>query len=184
MSVRFFLLLAFALLSPRTVSTQTVQQGSLRTYENSDAYIVYNELLTTKFTSLLSDGKPLVISAETVPFGMCLKPDDDSKSLTAAIADYRKQNQWQWLLQRKFNREKQYELLPPQEIRARFQKPGDGVNIELSAVGFNPAKTVAVVYAGYRCPGLCGSGTFYVFQKKRGQWLPLDWKGQSCSLAS
>ena len=56
--------------------------------------------------------------------------------------------------------------------------------MELSAVGFNVNKTVAVVYMGHYCGALCGGGGFHVLKKKDGKWVALDWKGSSCAWAS
>jgi hypothetical protein len=62
--------------------------------------------------------------------------------------------------------------------------PNSGGWIELSAVGFNATKTVAVVYMGHHCGSLCGGGGFHVLEKKNGQWVPLEWKGSSCGWAA
>lgn len=61
--------------------------------------------------------------------------------------------------------------------------PDSGGWIELSAVGFNTEKTVAVVYIGHNCGVLCGGGHFHVLQKREGKWQPLKWKGSSCAWA-
>jgi len=56
--------------------------------------------------------------------------------------------------------------------------------IELSAVGFNHDKTVAIVYIGHHCGRLCGGGGFRVLRKAEGKWKGLTWKGGSCAWAS
>jgi hypothetical protein len=62
--------------------------------------------------------------------------------------------------------------------------PYTGGWIELSAIGFNADKTVAVVYMGHLCGGLCGGGQFHVLQKKDGKWEPLKWQGKRCAWVS
>jgi hypothetical protein len=62
--------------------------------------------------------------------------------------------------------------------------PDSGGWIELSAVGFNVDKTVAVVYMGHHCGPLCGSGGFHVLEKKDGKWVALGWEGSGCAWAS
>jgi hypothetical protein len=62
--------------------------------------------------------------------------------------------------------------------------PDSGGIVELSAVGFNADKTVAVVYAGHNCGSLCRRGGFHVLQKKAGQWEPPHWDGTKCMWAS
>ena len=175
-------LLTFALFSSLTITSQEAQRELMAAYENSDAYDVYDALLSTDTASATS---PLVISAETEPSGMCLKPEGQWKrTLVHAIGDYNKQNATTYRLQPKFRMKRRYELLTKEEIYARFKHPGDGGWVELSAVGFNSQRTIAVLWVGYGCPGLCGSGTFYVLHKKNGKWQQLEWKGTSCVIAS
>jgi hypothetical protein len=127
---------------------------------------------------------------------MCIQPDDESKKVIgSAISDYVRVNKRTWLLQRQFAIEKPYELMGSNEWNAIFQEggwnkfyerhPNSGGWIEMSAVGFNADKTVAVVYMGYHCHYLCGGGTFYILQKKDGKWEPFTLNGgTSCSWAS
>ncbi len=51
--------------------------------------------------------------------------------------------------------------------------PDSGGYNELSAVGFNSDKTVAVVYVAHFCGGLCGGGGFHVLEKKEGKFVVL-----------
>ena len=121
---------------------------------------------------------------ETVSYQMCLAPDTVSKQILGpAIADYIKVNQKRWLLQRQFQIEKPYELAPTNQLSNVLQTQAGGL-IEVSAVGFNDPKTVAVVYMGHHCGGLCGGGEFHVLQKKDGKWQPLIWNGTTCAWAS
>jgi hypothetical protein len=43
--------------------------------------------------------------------------------------------------------------------------------VSFSAVGFNKDRTVAVVYATYWCGPLCGRGTYYMLDKRDGEWI-------------
>ncbi len=173
-------LLALGLLSCLPVTSQNAQQVALCPYENSDAYDVYDAVLSTN-----ADTSPLVIFSETIDGGMCLKPEGASQRvLMPAVIDYNKQAQQSYRLQPKFKLKRRYELLSHEEIKARFKKPGEGGWVELSAVGFNRKRTVAVVWVYHGCPGLCGNGTFQVLHKKDGKWQPLEWKGTNCVVAS
>lgn len=177
-----FVLLTLALFSSLTITSQEARPELVAAYQDTDAYDVYEAALSTDAASATS---PLVISAETKPSGMCLKPEGEWKRiLMHAIADYNKQNAKTYRLQPKFRMKRRYELLTREEIYARFKHPGDGSWVELSAVGFNKKRTVAVLWVSYECPGLCGSGTFYVLHKRNGKWQPLEWKGTSCVIAS
>ena len=177
-----FVLLTFGLFPSLTITSQAAQPELVAPYQNADAYDVYEALLSTDAASATS---PLVISAETKPSGMCLEPEGEWKrTLMHAIADYNKQNAKTYRLQPTFRMKRRYELLTKEEIYARFKHPGDGSWVELSAVGFNRKRTIAVLWVSYGCPGLCGFGTFRVLHKKNGKWQPLEWKGTSCAIAS
>jgi hypothetical protein len=177
-----FVLLTFALFSSLTIAAQEAQHELVAPYQSSDGYDVYEAVLSTDAASATS---PLVISVETEPSGMCLEPAGEWKQmLMHAIADYNKQNAKTYRLQPKFRMKRRYELLTKEEIHARFKHPGDGSWVELSAVGFNRKRNIAVLWVSYGCPGLCGSGTFHILHKKNGKWQPLKWKGTSCVIAS
>lgn len=207
-SLRFPALLTLALLLLSSFSpSQGVEQKSFPPYEDPDAYDVYNQLIAEEFpnrpserrkldayyelfgedfSSRSSEANKVVISAETEPGAMCLKPEGESATLLApAITDYFKQNETRRFLQPKFKVEQQYELLAPQDASAHVRGNPDRWRIELSAVGFNRDKTIAIVSATSYCgEGLCGGGAFYVFVKKCGKWQRLEWKGTSCVWAS
>jgi hypothetical protein len=140
-----------------------------------------------------------VIRTETEAYAMCIAPDKESEKVVGtAIADYKKKNNKKWLLQRQFEIDRPYEMAASDEIKTIFKTEGtggwktfyerhpySGGWIELSAVGFNAPKTVAVVYAGHSCGSLCGGGTFHILQKVNGKWSPLRLKGgTSCSWVS
>jgi hypothetical protein len=139
--------------------------------------------------------KTLIIQNETKGFQMCLRPEKEwEEKVGPAISDYVRLNREPLLLQRKINVEVPYQLIMADELRSAMQTadwegfyqryPNSGGWIELSAVGFNATKTVAVVYMGHHCGSLCGGGGFHVLEKKNGQWVPLEWKGSSCGWAA
>jgi hypothetical protein len=64
------------------------------------------------------------------------------------------------------------------------QYPDSGGFVDLSAVGFNADKTVAIVSKGRWCGSLCGEGAYQVLQKIDGNWIPLKWSGELCSWVS
>lgn len=176
------LLLTVAVLSSFTLTSQQPHHEPIAPYENQDAYAVYEAVLSTGVASAKS---PLVISADTESAAMCLKPEGEWKRvLMPAITDYHQQNEKTYRLQPKFRMNRHYELLTRKEIHERFKRPGEGGWVELSAVGFNRTRTVAILWVYHGCPGLCGSGTFQVFQRRDGKWQPLEWKGTSCAVAS
>ena len=165
------------------------------TYEDQEAYEVYAAILQSDWLLRHAHAKTLIIQTETKSFQMCLQPDEEWKEKVGpAISDYVRLNAKPWLLQRRINIEVPYQLIKVDVLMSLVKNAGwEAFHqqyehskgwMELSAVGFNNDKTVAVVYMGHHCGNLCGDGRFYVLEKKAGQWLPLDWKGTSCAWAS
>jgi hypothetical protein len=143
----------------------------------------------------VAHAKTLIIQSETKGYEMCLRPEKEwEEKVGPAISDYVRLNTKPLPLQRRINVEVQYQLIKAEELRSAIQTagwegfyqryPNSGGWMELSAVGFNANKTVAVVYMGHHCGMLCGGGGFHVLEKKDGQWVALDWKGSSCAWAS
>ena len=165
-------------------------QRTARIYEDDDAYQVYS--------SILPDDNPLVIRAATATHDLCLKPLDDQaeKVLRPALHDYVRLNSEPWLLREKWTEMPRYTILPEQELQAIFPSGTSGSAsapgwqtfvqrhptypgwIEVSAVGFNHDKTVAVVYVGYHCGEDCAGGEFKALEKKDGKWRLLTGKGR------
>jgi len=184
------------------ISSVSLYQGSavktdkaLKPYEDAEAYEVYSAIIPTGWLWQAQKAKSLVISSETKGYQMCLRPEVDSENIIGqAISEYVKLNEKTWLLQQQLNVEKPYRFITSDDLKSVFehgdwekfgkQYPDSGGWIELSAVGFNTDKTVAVVYMGHHCGMLCGGGGFHVLQKKDGKWEPLKWNGTSCSWAS
>src|SRR5215475_9897693 len=141
-------------------------------YEDAEAYEVYAAILPTDWLWQVQKAKSLVIQRETKVYNMCLRPDAESEKIIGpAISEYVRLNEKTWLLQQRLNIEKPYQFIATGDLKSIFdhggweefgkQYPGSGGWIELSAVGINADKTVAVVYAGHHCGSLCGGGGFH-----------------------
>ena len=66
-------------------------------------------------------------------------------------------------------------ILPGQELgvpsRLETRAASDsGPHIQMSAVGFDPARTRAMVNMTLQCGGLCSRGALYLFEKVDGRW--------------
>jgi hypothetical protein len=164
-------------------------QQTAHTYDDVEAYSVYS--------SILPDTSPLVIREWTTTYDLCLRPLDDQseKVLRPALDDYLKVNSKAWLLSPSGG-SRQYIIFPEGELESTFTSGTDGVQsekgwktffqrhpsyqgwMEVSAVGFNPDKTIAVVYVGYHCGDECGGGEFKAMQKQDGKWRLLTGKGR------
>jgi hypothetical protein len=112
--------------------------------------------------------------------------------LRALIEDYAARNQKKLVLERNFDLP-QYALVDPIDIRAIQQRSraADGfpfnasVIFHMSAVGFDRARTRALVYVGHDCGSLCGGGGYHLLVKKDGQWqADREYRGLSCSWGS
>ena len=182
------------------------QADQLPLYEDVEAYEVYSAVLSLPEVNALSKSKNFVIRHETITnFGtflntepassICLRPDAESeKTIGPVIRDFLKVNKMKRRLQAKFKLEIPYQLISFEKIlfitKAEgwdgFYKkyPDSGGFIDLSAVGFNAEKTIAIVSQGRWCGDLCGAGRYYVLQKKDGKWIPLSWNGELCDWTS
>ena len=166
-------------------------QDTPKPYEDDEAYAVYSAILLSEWPVRVAHAKTLIIQTETTSYDMCLRPEKEwEEKVGPAISDYLKVNAKPSLLQRRMNIDIPYQLIALDKLRSVIktgrwegfyqQYPDSGGWIQLSAVGFNADKTVAVVYVAHHCGSLCGEGRFHVLEKKGGRWEPLEWKGASC----
>jgi hypothetical protein len=163
---------------------------SARTYDDSEAYNVYAAILPTS--------KPLLIRDETRTHDFCLAPLDAQAAhvLDPAIKNFHELNDRPWRLQHRLDTTTRYELLPAEELESTFAKGPSGVEssrswesffkihpashgwVELSAVGFNDSKTIAVVGIDHHCGEQCEAGEFLAMEKANGSWHVLKGKGK------
>lgn len=169
----------------------------LELYNEQEAYQVYAALFRESVIWWTTRAEALVIQEETTG-GMddeCLpRGKKFGKEFRAAVANYKKLNQSPRRLVASFPLERRYELVSKDEVSKIFKEggwedfgkrfPGSQGYIELSAVGFNPGKTKAVVYIGHSCGLLCGEGRFYLLEKLNGEWRLSETEFSSCMWAS
>lgn len=167
--------------------------------QDVEAYEVYSAILTAELPPEATWGTNLVIQVETGGWNTCLEPDSLwEATMRPAIVDYVQKNPAPWLRHGRFQIARPYQLVPSDTLESIFKRggiiggwetfyrlyPGSSGYLTLSAVGFNPEKTVAVVYMGHFCGPLCGSGWFRILEKKDGGWSPLPWRGRDCAWIS
>jgi hypothetical protein len=164
------------------ISTASAQDPSLpKPYESTDAYQIYSLLLPQEESYGFAKST-LIIQQETASHaavnGACLSSEVASR-FKGAISDYQRLQKTKWLLQRQFNIEKPYEIVNSDTIvlvlksewDAYYDRyPRSGGYIFMSAVGFNKNKTLAIVYTGSICGGLCGRAQFHLLEKVRDHW--------------
>lgn len=159
-------------------------------YQDQEAYAVYS--------AILPGTNPLVVRESTTTYDLCLRPLDGQaeKVLRPALEDYVKLNSTRWRLRQPQSGERQYTIFPDIELQSTFPSGTLGIEsakgwdsfmqrhptyqgwMELSAVGFNHDKTIAVVYIAYHCGDECAGGEFKALQKQNGTWQQLTGKGR------
>jgi hypothetical protein len=179
------------------VAALACAQTTTRTYQDTDAYEIYATLLPHQWAVTEARTNKMIIRAETTSYEMCIKPEGESVAvLGPAIADFEEKNKQPWLLEKAIPMDVSYEFIFEKEMDAVFANgpggwkgfyekyPDSGGYNEVSAVGFNKDKTVAIVYVAHMCGGLCGGGSFHILEKKDGKWQALKWKGTECTWVS
>jgi hypothetical protein len=150
----------------------------------ADAYEIYSLLIPQQESYGFAKGT-LVVQEETLTNRdvscACLS-SETTRRFGGAISDYRRSQTKKWLLNRHFVIEKPYEIVNEQTLgllrghgSERWDAyydhyPKSGGYIFMSAVGFNKNKTLAIVYMGSICGGLCGQAQFHLLEKVRGHW--------------
>jgi hypothetical protein len=142
--------------------------GSAEPYADAEAYQVYSAIIPkvppnpgTKTYFIRIDTLPISGSLD----GQARKLWKQTRGADTALDDHYQVNRQSWLLQRKFTLPNPYKLVTREQL-PHFRGGNFGeVWLELSAVGFNADKTVAVVYM------LGGDkGTSFVLEKQNGNW--------------
>src|SRR5580693_1295438 len=168
-------------------------RGTGEHYDVAEAYEVYSAIIPIINTN--PETHTWFIRIDTLPMGRgSLPPADPSerareekeeaperKLADIALDDYSKVNAKRWRLQRNFTLPKPYKLVTPDEIKTIFPRHFRGGSfgelwIELSAVGFNADRTMAVVYMAHHCTSTCccADGKSFLLQKHNGKWEVLS----------
>ena len=154
-------------------SESTTQKKKPALYDVAEAYEVYDAVLPSEWPWRYAHAKRLTIRSQTVPYTNCLRVEDNQdKDVRLAIANYLELNKEVWALERAFHIDLPYELTSKDDLATQQERNTGGL-VEVSAVGFNADKTVAIVYVGHHCGLLCGGGAVHVLLKKQGRWQPL-----------
>ncbi|MGA3200836.1 MAG: hypothetical protein ABSD89_15745 [Halobacteriota archaeon] len=169
-----------------------------KTYHVEDAYQIYNLLLPHEESYGFAKGT-LIIQEETVSKRdePCVTPEAASR-FKDAIADYKRLNKKQWLLQRQFQIEKPYEIVSSDAIGVLFKDsgwdsfykryPDSGGYVIMSAVGFNKEKTRAVVFTVVPAVACAGFGASICLRRlmatgKKYPALAARWSPNCCKIA-
>jgi hypothetical protein len=184
--------------SVRAVGRQSSE--STPPYENPEAYGVYSAVLSRG--GQWDDSKSLVVLKELPvkewPIGSprdALHGDEEFRGNFASIfKSFEEANRQSLFLENHFVIQKSYQLVGLAELESAFHStkpdarrdgwegfrqtfPNSTGYLILSAVGFNPEKTIAIVFVDYRCGGLCSSARYYILQKRDKDWISYSPKG-------
>jgi hypothetical protein len=183
-------------LIPFVVSSATQDFSPPKVYELDEAYQIYSLLIPREESYEFGKGT-LIIQEDTVSRRLDPGCFDTKAAIRfkEAIANYGDAQKQTWLLQRRFQIERPYELVRSDTIQQFFTEhgpegwhdfieryPNSGGFIIMSPVGFNKSKTLAVVYTGSSCGGLCGRWSFHLLQKGTGGWKVMP--GVTCVTVS
>lgn len=172
------------------------QDTTAKPYEIKEAYEIYSLLLPHEESSEFAKGT-MVIQEETVSQSLDLACFDPKTAIKFkdALGNYSRIQKHVWLLQRQFQIEKPYELVSTDTINLFFNEhgvggwkyfyeryPNSGGLTIVSPVGFNKTQTLAVVYTGSGCGGLCGLWRFHLLEKVNNKWKEVP--GVTCTTTS
>jgi hypothetical protein len=145
------------------------QESPLKPYVDTDAYRVYAVLLDNAKYS------PFTVQSETESFAEAtsknigVKGDRKFRKVWgAAVKDLARKYHQQLHLANDIPIDARYDVIPKRELMRRYE-PGTGY-YSFSPVGFNPAKTRAIVEMIYKCFGWCAHGTLHFLEKVNGRW--------------
>jgi hypothetical protein len=132
-----------------------------RPYIDAEGYRVIEAWMRTIRVS----NSPLIHSKSAAllePIQRCF-PEEMRQTLADALADFTATNSETW----------RFDVHAIENIRVGGPTRARGPlrsEISFSAIGFNRERTVAVIYATYWCGPLCARGTYYLLDKRDGQW--------------
>jgi hypothetical protein len=173
------------------LAAQSAPPETARPYEDPEAYQVYAALLATPESNKHA-GELAVMARRTLVFENCYEPDEKwRKLLIPAVENYKEINRSPWdLVDSRI--QFVHKLISADDMHALFSKgPKRGWKsfhrkyphralLFVSAVGFNPDKTVAVVATESDCGALCGSAGMSFLRKVDGVWEEFHPTGTVC----
>jgi hypothetical protein len=156
------------------------------TYNNAQAYKVYEALLPTDWSITVAHARRLLIQSQVGSPDLYLKPVPQPAALLQPVFH-------SLIALSKISRfvEPDLSLSNPYEpVRAGRKSLAEhysysaGSYIVLSPVAFHADNTPAVVSMGHSCGSQCDEDTFYVLENKSSIWKNMRWRGTSCAWAS
>jgi hypothetical protein len=158
--------------SPGNMSSQPIDRSV-------ESYKIYSVILAGKWS------KSNLVVRDTTDRGMFQNDDwleqNLGKSNLDAVNDFKAANEKSIQLENRFDYDGKLVLISQANFKKtigedggwdQFKKayPGATGIVSFSAVGFDRTGGRALVNVAYLCGGHCGDGTFFVLEKKNGEW--------------
>ena len=165
-----------------------IQESNPLPVDDPEAYVVYASLLANEWVVRIAKAKTLVVQEETATKWQCMPSGKVLEtSWKPVVESFRTANESIRTIRAGQLLGLPYEVVPSRLIRATFDKPvpngvsdgwsgfyrkypDSGSYLQVSAVGFDSARSRAMVYMAHHCGGLCGGGRHYVLEKIDGVW--------------
>jgi hypothetical protein len=156
------------------------QEPSPPAVDDPEAYRVYASLLSTKWPVGADKPRVVVIQQETSTWDGCggfrqssqdeFRLPDRHTAWKPAFDAYRAAKQTVRALLPGQELGFPHKIMTAREIFLAPASLDSRGHIQLSAVGFDAARTRAIVSMAYQCGGLCGGGSLYLLEKVTGVW--------------
>jgi hypothetical protein len=158
--------------------TTPLNVGSLPIDRSKESYRVYSAILDRKW-----DKGNIVVRNHT-DRGLIQDEwlDNVGQSYPDAVRDFKTANEHDTQIENRFEYNGKISFIDQQEFRKtidggdgwdafRKSHPGASGIVTLSAIGFDRDGTHALVNVSYLCWSHCGNGSFYILEKKDGEWI-------------
>jgi len=166
-----------------------------------DAYAVYNAVIPSDWLIRVAHATELLIEGTTqvpTPMGQACFPSGPELigPWAEALSMLKDQNATSQTLARQFTLPVGYRLEAKAQIMSLFQSGGGGWGVfraqypnakgilSVSAVGFDKAHQVAIVYVGHSCGLLCGGGSYEFLWREPDHWTRVRLNVNNCAWAS
>ena len=154
---------------------------------DAEAYLVYGSLVADAAAAPLDRTKRLVFKRETSVMSECVPTGKSIDTVWRPVVDhFKSENASTRTLSGGQPLGHSYTVASSADLTSAFKDaakdpdfgwsgfyrryPGAVGYFEVSAVGFDPAKTRAMVSIQHRCGALCGKAAYYLVEKVKGVW--------------
>ena len=166
-------------------------QESVIRLDDEEVYRVYASLLPNEWPTRVARAKTLVLQEETEIETKCMPSGTPGEmGWRIVVEDFQRQKATVRRILPARDIGSDYVVVAKADLREIFEAdlsdswrsfydrfPDSGGITYVSAVGFDPAKTRAMVYVAHVCGRLCGGGTHHFLEKQDGVWREVEVPG-------